>query len=440
MKNYYSNVFHRNLSYDYPKAVYGEGIYIYDERGNKYLDGCSGAVVSNVGHGNKEVVSGILNQLNELSFAHTSQFSSQPIEEYATLIAKVTPGDLNYVYFLSGGSEANETAIKLARQYFLESGKPSKYKVIGRWASYHGNTFATLSVGGHVKRRQPHTPLLNDFPHIESPDWYRNPDADPVYYANLLEQEIKRQGPDQVAAFILEPVTGASNAATYSPASYYKRIREICDKYEILLICDEVMTGFGRTGKYFACEQFGIVPDLITAGKGISGGYSPLAAVIVREKVLNAFLTGSGQFLHGHTYIGNPISTRAGLEVLKYLIKHDTLKNVTLMGKYLKEELEKVKNSSEIVGDVRGLGLMLGVEIVSNKKTKKPFPSERRIVEKIKSVCFDNELIVYPGAGHINGDQGESILIAPPFTIRKEEVDELIAKFTKSLHTVSQSI
>src|SRR5699024_9224332 len=228
-----------------------------------------------------------------------------------------------------------------------------KYKVIGRWPSYHGNTLGTLSVGGHSKRRKPHSPMLNDMPHIEAPDWYRNPDADPLYYASLLEYEIKRQGENQIAAFILEPVTGTSNAASHSPAIYYKKIREICDKYDVLLIFDEVMSGFGRTGKFFSCEHFGVTPDLITAGKGISGGYSPLAAVIVRDFIFEEFLQGSGQFLHGHTYIGNPLSTRVGLEVLEYIIKYNLVENAADVGRYLQNKLLNIKESTEIIGDVR---------------------------------------------------------------------------------------
>ncbi|RNF38842.1 aminotransferase class III-fold pyridoxal phosphate-dependent enzyme [Planococcus salinus] len=397
-------------------------------------------MVSNVGHGNKEVISGILDQVKELSFAHTSQFRNRPQEEYASLISEITPPALDYVYFLSGGSEANETAIKMARQYFIEKGKPSKYKVIGRWSSYHGNTLGTLSAGGHVKRRMAYTPLLIDFPHIDSPDWYRNPDADPIYYADLLEAEIKRQGEEQVAAFMLEPVTGTSNAASCSPSVYYQRIREICDQYDVLLICDEVMSGFGRTGKYFASEHFGFIPDLITGGKGISGGYAPLAAVIVKDSIFKTFFEGSGQFSHGHTYIGNPVSMQAGLMVLKYLRKYDVVEHVSEIGKYLLSELQNVKTTSDIIGDVRGLGLMIGVEFVADQENKTPFPPEAKLAEKVKKVCFENGLIVYPGSGHINGDQGDTVLIAPPFVITKEEVDELVGKFAESVNEISRDL
>lgn len=432
-----SNVFHRSLTKSYPTAVRGEGIYLYDETGKRYLDGCSGALVSNVGHGNREVLEGILRQMQELEFAHTSQFTNAALEEYASLIAQVAPGDMNYVYFLSGGSEANETAMKMARQYFLEKGKPSKYKIIGRWPSYHGNTLGTLSAGGHTQRRRPFTPQLMPFPHIEAPDWYREPDGDPVTWAMKLDTEIRRQGPDQVAAFIMEAVTGTSNAASYSPKSYYETIREICDHHDVLLIVDEVMTGFGRTGAYFACEHFGLVPDLITTGKGISGGYSPLAAVLVREPIYEAFRNGSGRFSHGHTYVGNPISTRAGLEVLKYLMKHRMTDHVRRVGAYLLDRLKACQSDFPIIGDVRGLGLMIGLEIVADPKTKEPFPAQAKMADKITQACFENGLLVYPGSGHIQGDRGDSLLIAPPFVITEEQADELVELLRRSLATVT---
>ena len=436
---YQGNVFHRNLTKEYPIAQYGEGIYIFDKKGKKYLDGSSGAIVSNVGHGNKEVIEKINKQISKLAFVHMSQFSNQPLEEYAAMIAEITPADLNYVYFLSGGSEANETAIKMARQYYLEKGISSKYKVIARWPSYHGNTLGALSASGHVKRRKPHSPQLLDISHIEVPDYYRNPKADPIQFAELLEKEIKRLGEDQVAAFIFEPITGSSNGAAYSPNSYYQRIREICDRYDVLLIADEVMTGFGRTGKYFAVEHFGIVPDMITTGKGMSGGYSPLAAVIIREHIFKTFQNGNG-FIHGHTYTGNPVSTTAGLEVLKYLRKYNIVEKVAEKGHLLKLELNKIKDNSHIIGSIRGIGLMLGVEFVADKETKTPFPSEEKIAEKITKACFDFGLIVYPGGGNVKGIFGDTVLIAPPFIITSEQIQELAKKFKQAVETIEKLV
>lgn len=439
MKKYQGNVFHRNLNKEYPVAQYSEGVYIFDTQGKKYLDGCSGALVSNVGHGNTEIIDNINKQTIQLAFSHMSQFTNTPLEEYASMITEVAPADLNYVYLVSGGSEANETAIKMARQYFLEKGLHSKYKVIARWSSYHGNTLGALSASGHVKRRKPHGPQLLDISHIEAPDYYRNPEADPIQYAELLEREIKRLGEEQVAAFILEPVTGSSNGGVYSPNIYYQRIREICESYNVLLIADEVMTGFGRTGKYFAVEHFGIIPDMITAGKGISGGYSPLAAVIVRENIFKTFQNGSG-FIHGHTYTGNPISATAGLEVLKYLKKYNLVEQVAEKGELLKTELNKIKDSSSIVGSVRGLGLMIGIEFVSNKETKSPFPAEEKMADKIAAACFNLGLIIYPGGGNVQGVYGDTILIAPPFIISSEEIKELAEKLSRAIENVEKSL
>jgi len=439
-KSYQSNVFARSLVKQYPVAEHSEGIYIYDTDGNKYIDGCCGALVSNLGHGNTEIIEQVSKQIKELAFAHTSQFTSKPLEEYAALIAEFAPGDLNYTYFVSGGSEANETAIKMARQYFLEINKPSKHKVIARWTSYHGNTLGTLSAGGHVARRLRHIPQLLDISHIDSPDWYRNPDADPIQYAQLLEQEILRLGPDQVSAFILEPITGSSNAGSYSPITYYKKVREICDKYDVLLIVDEVMSGFGRTGKNFAIEHFDVIPDIITTGKGISGGYSPLSAVIVRQHILEAFFNGSGQFSHGHTYCGNPVSISAGLAVLKYINNQQMVDQVAKKGEILKKELERISSESSIIGRTQGLGLMHGLEFVVNKETKEPFPREDKLVEKITEECFKLGLIVYPGSGNVNGIKGDTVLIAPPFIISEEEIYLLTNKFEQAIKKVESTI
>ena len=322
-----SKIFYRDLNKEYPIAVRGSGIYIYDRDGREYLDGSSGALVVNVGHGNKEIIDAVYEQMNKISFAHTSQFQTDVLIEYAEMLAKEAPGELNYAYFVAGGSEGVDTAIKLARQYHVEQGATSKYKVIGRWTSFHGHTLGALSAGGYSYWRDPQIPNLIPFPHIQSPLCYHcpfglTPETCQTQCALELEQTILREGPDNISAFIFEPIIGSSASAVIAPDSYYKIIEEICRKYDILLIADEVMCGFGRTGEIFSTNHWGLQPDIIVSGKGISSGYAPLGLVMAHQKIYDTIKKGSGRFLHGFTSSGNPVSVAAGLAVLKFMQTH----------------------------------------------------------------------------------------------------------------------
>lgn len=427
-----ANVFYRDVKKKYPVLVKGEGVYIWDREGKRYIDGCAGALVCNIGHGVKEIAQVMAAQAEQLSFAHGSRFSSPAIIGLARRIAEKAPGSLNKVYFVSGGSEATESALKLARQYFLERDKKSqKYKVIARWHSYHGNTIGALSMSGHVPRRRKYQPLLCDFPHIPAPYCYRcafnlkYPECD-LKCAWALEQAIKMEGPENVAAFIAEPVVGAAAGALVPPAGYYEVIREICTKYDVLFIADEVMCGLGRTGKFFAIEHWGVVPDVIVCAKGLGSGYTPLGAMIVKDEIWEVFRQGSGKFVHGYTYGGNPLSCAVGCAVFDYLQKHNLVENAAVMGDYLKSRLKELEATNPIVGEVRGLGLMLGIELVKDKRTKEPFDASMGIAERATLACMKHGVVVYPGQGCADGVNGDQFLVGPPLIISKREADELV--------------
>jgi len=384
------HVFYRSPARIYPIAERARGIYIYDSDGNQYLDGSSGALVSNIGHGVREVTESIATQLSHLDFAHTSMFTTYPQEEFAAALTSMAKGNLSRVYFVSGGSEANEAAIKMARQYHLESGNHSKHKVIGRWMSYHGSTLGTLSVSGNVPVRRNYDPYLLRFPHIPPPYCYRCPYGDEEVYpscalkcAYALEEMIVRTGQEYVSAFIAETVVGSSNAALTPPKEYFQVIREVCDKFNVLLIMDEVMSGSGRTGEYFAIDHWDVVPDMITAGKGLGCGYVPLGAVLAKAEIFNTIRNGSGKFIHGHTYQGNPLACTVGNTVLKFIQDNKLLQNAADKGEYLHNKLEELRIKHSIIGDVRGKGLMLGLEFVQNLDTKEPFPTELKLTQKL---------------------------------------------------------
>ncbi|MFD1039409.1 aspartate aminotransferase family protein [Virgibacillus byunsanensis] len=433
-----SNVFYRDLNKNYPIASRGEGIYIYDSNKKKYLDGSSGALVANVGHGQKEIFDSMYEQMKSISFAHTSQFRTIVLEEYASKLSKITPGEIKYSYFVSGGSEALDTAIKMSRQYQLERGRSSKYKIIARWTSFHGHTLGALSVGGYAEWRRPQEPNLIPVHHINPPNCFRCPlsleyPSCQVKCALELEEMILREGPETISAFVFEPIIGSSASAVIAPSEYFKVVSEICKKYDILMIADEVMSGFGRTGEYFACNHWGIKPDIIISAKGISGGYAPLGAVLVHEKIYKAFKSGSGRFVHGFTHSGNPVSVSAGLATLKFIIKHDLLNNVKKLSSYLEGELKRLADEFSIIGDVRGKGFMWGLELVSDNKEMSFFDPELKVTNNLVKICFENGLIVYPSQKFHYGVYGDSIMIAPPIIISKDEIDELISLLRKSL-------
>lgn len=434
------NVFYRSIRKSYLEVDHGEGVYLYDSEGKKYLDACSGAAVANLGHAHPVIVKAMAEQAQKVAFSHLSRWTSKPIRELANLIAELAPGSLNKLYLVSGGSEATEAALKMARQYFLErDGKTNKYRVISRWKSFHGNTIGSLSMTGD-KRRKKYTPLLLNFPKAAPCYCYRcpfnqKPETCNVDCAHDLERLLKMEGPESIAAFIAEPVGGAACGALVPHPEYLKIIRQICDKYDILMIDDEVMAGFGRTGSLFAVEDFGVVPDLICAAKGMSAGYSPLGAVIAKEEVFNAFLNGSGVFVHGHTYGGNPLSAAVSLAVVKTIVKDKLVENSRNVGEYLLNRLKEKLLPFWFVGDVRGIGLMQGVEFVRDKKTKEPFAASLGIAEKMTLTLLKHGIVVYPGTGGADGENGDHFLLTPPLILTKDQADEivdsLVAGFTE---------
>lgn len=441
-----SNVFYRAVNKKLLEVDHGEGIYLYDTEGNKYIDACSGAAVSNLGHAHPVILEAMMEQAKKVAFSHLSRWTSKPIQEVADLVAELAPGTLNKLYLVSGGSEATESALKMARGYYIErDGRhSSKYRIISRWKSFHGNTIGSLSMTGD-KRRKKYTPLLLNFPHIAPAYCYRCPfgkcqDTCQVDCAHDLERAIKMEGAEYVAAFIAEPVGGAACGAIVPHKDYFKIIRQICDHYDILLIDDEVMAGFGRTGTMFSIEDFGVVPDMICAAKGMSAGYSPLGAVIAKEEIYNTYKNGSGIFVHGHTYGGNPLSAAVALAVVKTLIKDNIVENSRNVGEYLLSQLKEKLLPFSFVGDVRGKGLMLGVEIVRDKATKEAYPVAMGMAEKLTVTLVKHGVIVYPGTGNADGENGDQFLLAPPLTITKDQADELIEKMVAGFKEFDKSI
>ncbi|MDA9632490.1 aspartate aminotransferase family protein [Alphaproteobacteria bacterium] len=437
-----SNIFPRHTSYDLPISSYGDGCYIIDSNGKKYLDGSCGAAVSCLGHSDQSVKEAIIKQTEKLAFAHTSFFTSEPAEELAQVLSKNSPIGLDKVYFVSSGSEAIEASLKLAKQYFNEIGKPKKHKVISRKQSYHGNTLGALAVGGNVWRRSFFEDLLIETSLISPCYKYRYQDKSEseIEYgrriANELEEEIIHLGPDNVMAFIAETVVGATAGALTPVEGYFKRIREICTEYNVLLILDEVMCGMGRTGILFACDEEKIIPDIITIAKGLGAGYQPIAAMICQNFIYEAISQGSGFFQHGHTYLGHPIACAASLAVVNKLVKENFPDQVKNKGKYLQKNLEITLSQNQYIGDIRGRGLFRGIELVQNKETKEPFPKYLNIAGKIKKKALDLGLICYPMQGTVDGTVGDHILIAPPFIINENEMNEISQKLKTTIEYI----
>jgi adenosylmethionine-8-amino-7-oxononanoate aminotransferase len=440
-----AHVFPRHTKSLPPTVVGGKGCYLYDADGKQYLDGSGGAAVSCLGHGDEEVIEAIKQQLDKIAFAHTGFFTSEPAEALADLLIANAPGTIDRVYFVAGGSEANEAAIKLARQYFLEIGQPERCKLIARKQSYHGNTLATLSAGGNVWRRQPYEPLLTEMSHIEPCYAYRlqQPGETDEEYglraADTLEAEILRLGPERVMGFLAEPVVGATLGAVPAVTGYFSRIREICDKYGILLILDEVMCGMGRTGNLFACEREAVDPDIITIAKGLGGGYQSIGAMLCTRAIYEAVEGGTGFFQHGHTYIGHPTATAAGHAVVSAMLNRGLIPRVQQMGEVLNDRLNERFGQHPHVGDVRGRGLFRGIELVADRETAEPFDPALKVNAKFKKAAFDAGLICYPTGGTIDGQRGDHVLLAPPFIIEPQQIDELADKFAIALEAATTS-
>ncbi len=437
-----NHVFPRHTKALPPLATRGEGAYLYDKSGKQYLDGSGGAAVSCLGHSDPDVIAAIKAQIDEMAFAHTGFFTSEPAEALADRLIAHAPGTLDRVYFVSGGSEAVEAALKLARQYFLEIGEPRRTRFIARRQSYHGNTLAALATGGNAWRKEPFAPLMIDTSHIAPCYEYRDrqPDETPEDYglrtANELEQELQRIGPENVIAFIAEPVVGATVGAVPPVPGYFKRIREICDQYGILLILDEVMCGMGRTGTLFACEQDGISPDIVTIAKGLGAGYQPIGATLCTRQIYGAIESGSGFFQHGHTYIGHPTACAAANVVVGKLTEGGLTERARLMGDKLAAALRDAFAQHPHIGDLRGRGMFRGLEFVEDRATKKPFDPALGINKKLKKACFEAGLICYPMGGTIDGKQGDHILLAPPFIITDAQIDELVSKLDRAFQDV----
>lgn len=422
-------VFYRDQNWHYPKITHGKGVFLYDDTGKSYLDGCSGSSVANIGHGNEEVADYTAAQIKKIAFSHLSRFTTDAIEECSARIAEITPGDLNHLYFVSGGSEATEAAIKMARQYFVERDKKTaKWRVISRWPSFHGNTLGSLAMTGITGRRKIYDPLLLDFPKINQAYCYRCPYKSTYPQCGLacayeLETLITRTGAENVMAFIAEPVVGSAAPGVHPPKEYFKVIREICTKYDVLLIIDEVMSGFGRTGKAFGIDYYDIVPDILTIAKGMSCGYTPIGAAVANDAVFDEIMIkGTGHFVHGHTYGGNPLSAAIACCVMEITKREKYFENAAVQGERFMKKLQKLYDYP-IVGDIRGKGLMIGIEFVQDKKTKAPFDPKFKVRDVFTQHCLDEGLVVYPGGAAIDGIRGDHVLLAPPISISASELD-----------------
>ncbi|MFT4939398.1 MAG: adenosylmethionine-8-amino-7-oxononanoate aminotransferase [Paraglaciecola sp.] len=441
-----NHLFQRHCHSNLPIAVKGEGVYLFDKTGKKYLDASGGAAVSCLGHSQPDVRAAIHKQIDQLAYAHTGFFNTDNALELSEKLTQAAPGNLNHVYFVSGGSEAVESALKLARQYFVEKGELQRTHFISRKQSYHGNTLGALAVGGNALRREPFSPILMPTEHISACFAYHGKNASESLYeygqrtANELETRLLEVGPESVIAFIAEPVVGATAGAVAAEEGYFKRIREICDKYGVLLILDEVMCGMGRTGTLFAHEQEGIHADLVTIAKGLGAGYQPIGAMMASKEIHNTISQGSGFFQHGHTYMGHATAVAASLAVLNVIEKNNLLPRVLEAGDLLQTSLTERFKGHPFVGDIRGRGLFRGIEIVANRETKTPFLASSKLHSLVKSKAMEIGLMCYPMPGTIDGQNGHHVLLAPPFIISNEQIDELIDKLYTSVDSVTQSL
>jgi adenosylmethionine-8-amino-7-oxononanoate aminotransferase len=430
-----SHVLHRSLRQHYPTAVRGDGVYLVDKQGKRYLDASSGAAVSCLGHSHPLVLSAMRGQLERLEYAHTSFFTTDSAEALGDELIAHAPGQMSRAYFVSGGSEGVEAALKLARQHFVEKGEPNRQHFVARWQSYHGNTLGALAIGGNAWRREMFAPLLAPSHHIGPCYAYRGqrPDETPEAYgqrtADELDAKIIELGPANVIAFVAETVVGATLGAVEPAPGYFQRIREICDRHGVLLILDEVMCGMGRCGTLHAVEAEGIVPDLMVLAKGLGGGYAPIGAVLASARVMEPFERGSGMFMHGHTYMAHPLACAAALAVQRTVREQNLLDNVRVQGERLRACLAARLGDHPHVGDIRGRGLFFGVELVADRTTKAPFDPALRLHARVKNEAMQRGLLLYPMGGTVDGHRGDHILLAPPFIIEEQHVDEIVEKF-----------
>jgi len=421
---------------------HGDGVYLFDQEGKAYLDGGAGAAVCGLGHGHPEIVDSIRKQSEKLTYVHLSHFASDPLMELAGALVETAPANIERASFVSGGSEANETAIKIAHQYHRARGQSSKYKVISRYVSYHGATLGVLSLSGQVVRRRAFAPLLPDIAQKVAPAYcYRcpfgqTPDACALECADDLERVILHEGPENVSAFIAEPVSGASAPGVYPPDDYWRRIRDICDRYDVLLIVDEVMSGVGRTGQWWAIQHSGVEPDMITSAKGLGAGYTPIGATLLSGEISDALARAERPFVHGFTYGGNPLSCAVAARVLEVMGRDDLVSQAQAKGDRLLTRLRNALGDHPHVGEIRGRGLLLGVEFVADKTTREPFPTEADVRSRLSRACLQQGLYLYPGGGSANGAKGDHVLIAPPLVIDDTQIDDLVEKLAAAVRMV----
>ncbi len=442
-----SKVFPRNFKQSLPKISHGEGIFLFDADGNRYIDAASGALSANIGYGVPEVVDAISSQTAAVPFAHGSAWENEISENAAAMILDISPKSMDRVWFVNSGSEAVEAAIKMARQFFLERDglTSSKHLIIGRQNSYHGSSLGTLSIGGSTPRRKLYLPMFKDNPKIETHYCYRcpygltKPDCE-IACARDLEKLILRTGPQYIAAFIAEPIGGSTVGALVPPDEYWPIVREICTRYDILLIADEVMSGCGRTGKNFCVDHWNVIPDLIATAKGLASCYYPVGAVIVSRSIGEVFHSGSGIFAHSHTFNGMPAASAAIVAVLEYIKKHKLVENAARMGQIIEKELAPQLSENAIVGEVRGKGLMWGFELVSEKTAKTPFPVEVAASAKFKALCQKKMMTVYPGKGMVNGVLGDNVMVGPPLIVKENQLREIFSILQESLKELATAI
>jgi adenosylmethionine-8-amino-7-oxononanoate aminotransferase len=442
-----SRVLHRSLRETPPKAIGGEGIWLFREDGRKVLDASGGAAVSCLGHQHARILEAMTKQASKLAYAHTAFFSSEAAEMLADQLVGHEPGGLGYVYFVSGGSEAIEAAIKIARQYFIEAGQPKRQRFIARRQSYHGNTLGALSAGGNAWRREPYAPLLSpSFSHVTPAFAYhekRDHESESDFVARLaaeLDAEFLRLGPDTVAAFIAEPVVGATAGAVTAPEGYFRAVREICDKHGALLILDEVMCGMGRTGTLHAWEQEGVAPDIQAIAKGLGGGYQPIGAMLATNRIVDTIRQGSGAFQHGHTYLAHPMACAAALEVQRVIQQEKLLDHVKDLGRHLEKRLTERFGNHRHVGDVRGRGLFQAIELVEDRATKKPFDPSLKLHQRIKAAAFEGGLGCYPSGGTADGKHGDHVLLAPPYICTPADIDMIVDRLGSAVDSVLKGI
>ena len=439
-----SHILHRDLRKTPPVAVAGEGVYLIDQSGNRYLDASGGAAVSCLGHGHPEILAAIREQVDRLAYAHTAFFTSEPAEQLADQLIRTGPPGMSHVYLVSGGSEAMEAALKLARQYFVERGQPERTVFIAREQSYHGNTLGALAVGGNRWRRAQFAPLLVPVERVSACYEYRGrlaketPEAYGERLADELEATIQRTGPEKVIAFVAETVVGATAGVLLPVPGYFRRIREICDRYDFLLILDEVMCGTGRTGTLHACEQENIRPDLLAQAKGLGAGYQPIGGMLVSSRIVDTLVGGSGFFQHGHTYMGHPTACAAALAVQRVFERDRLIQRVAEKGKQFGQRLRDVFDEHPHVGEVRGRGYFWGIELVTDKASKEPFDPKRATHRRVKIEAFTRGLLVYPMGGTIDGIRGDHILLAPPFIATDAEVDVIVERLKEAVDAATK--